>query len=255
MRQTIQLRFLDQPSVVHRLRSDTKIVALLAITTAIAFNPGWPAMGAGWVMALVLFVTARLPRAILAPPPQALLVVLSFSLMFSVLSGGDPSVGGVGLGGVIELAQFLTLGFLLVAMAALLSWTTSLTEIGLGLTRLLRPLRLLRMPVDDLGTTIVLAIRSLPAVRAELTVTMDARRTRPALASERRGFRAATSDAVDIGATVVVGAHRRANEMARAMVVRNSTAAPVSKPARLALRDIVAVATAAAWATAVFVWL
>jgi energy-coupling factor transport system permease protein len=255
MTRTIQLRHLERASVLHKMRPDAKTVAMLTITTAIAFNPGWPALGVGWVLAIVLFVASRLPRLILAPPPRVLLVVLSFSLMFSLLSGGDPSVGGIQVGGLIELAQFLALGFLLVALAALLVWTTSLTDIGLGLTRLLAPLRILRFPVDDLGTTIVLAIRSLPAVRSELTVTMDARRTRPQLPTKRRGFRAATADAVDIGATVVVGAHRRATEMARSMVARNSTTAPAAKAEPLALRDVVGVIAAAGWATAVFIWL
>lgn len=255
MARVLQLRHLPGTSPLHRVRSDIKILSLMSCTTVVALNPGWGPLAAGWSLAVVLFLIARLPRRILAPPPRPLLLVLGFSFLFSLLSGGDPVVAGIEVGGVVELAQLVALGFLLIGLAALLTWTTSLTEIGLGLGRLLRPFRLLRLPVDELTTTIVLAVRALPLVRDELATSIDARRTRPTPAQQRNGFRAAVNEAFDVGATVVVGAHRRSHEMARAMVARNSSVAPSSPAPRLGLADAVGLLVAAGWTAAVAVLL
>jgi energy-coupling factor transport system permease protein len=255
MTRTIALRHLERSSFVHGVRSDVKIVSLLACTSAIAFNPGWAPIGAGWVLATVVFLAGRLPVQVLAPPPRILLTILAFSGLFSLLSGGDPAVAGIQLGGLLELAQLVALGFLLIAFAALLAWTTSLTEIGLGLGRLLRPLRLVRFPHAELTTVIVLAVRAIPAVRAELTVTMDAHRSRPTAPDQRSGVRAGIGEIVGLGTTVVVGTHRRARDMARAMEARNSVTAPASNPPRLRLADGVVLASAALWTAAIYVWL
>lgn len=255
MSRTIQLRHLERSSPIHRARSDTKIIALLACTSAIAFNPGWAPIGAGWALWAIVFVMSRLPRGVLAPPPRFLLVVLAFSGLFSLLSGGDPVVAGIELGGLLEMAQLVALGFLLIAFAALLAWTTSLTEVGLGIGRLLRPLRLVRFPADELTTVVVLAVRSLPAVRAELTVTMDAHRSRPPAPDQKAGVKAGIGEIVWLGTTVVVGAYRRAGEMARSMQARNSVTAPVSEPPRFTMVDAMMVLIAAAWTVPIYIWL
>ena len=242
---TIQLRHLEVGSPVHRVRAEAKILAVAILSSAVAFAPGWPGLAVGWAAAVIVFGLARLPAAIVAPPHRVVLLPLGVAAALSLLSGGDPVVGGVELGGLIELAQFVTLGFLLVTLAALLAWTSSLTDVALGLGRLLGPLRLVRLPVDEVATAVVLAVRALPAVRAELATVVDARRTRPP-AEDGSGRRASlAADAVDLGAAVVVGAHRRAHELGRSMVARGSVTAPIPEPTPFHARDAVLVLGAA----------
>ena len=223
---TIQFRHLERSSAIHDLRPDAKIVCLVSLSMGIALNLGWGVIGVGWLVLVAAFLLARLPRTMLAPPPRIFLMIVGFSFMFSLFSGGDPVVAGVELGGVLEFAQLLALGLLLVGFAALLTWTTSLTDIGLGLANLLRPLRLVRAPVDELTTVIVLAVRSVPEIGHEVTAVADAYRTRPDRSDRRGGVRGALGDMVDFSSTVVVASHRRAGELGRAMVARGSTQAP-----------------------------
>ena len=249
---SLQLRHYHRPSVIHRRRADVKIVALVLIAVAVAFTPSWPVLGLGWLGFAAMFGLARLPFGILAPPPRLYFAVAGFGAVFALLSGGSPSVGGLELGGLLEWLQLLTLGLLLVALAALLAWTTPQADVGLGLARLVRPLGILRLPADELATTIVLATRAVPLIGDELRIAIDARRTRPPDATRRPGAGGAVSDAVDFGASVVVGAHRRSRELARSMVARGSVSAPPARLGRPSWGDAVALAVATAWCVAVF---
>jgi energy-coupling factor transport system permease protein len=250
---SLQLRHVETSSPVHRLRADTKIACLVVFAMALAFNPVWEVIGIGWAAAAVIFVLARLPTAVLAPPPPLFFYVVFFGSVFSLLSGGDPDVAGVGLGGLVDFAQFVTLSVLLVVLAALLVWTTTVSEVGLGLGSLLRPLRLVRLPSDEIATVVALAVRSLPMIRDEIGVVADARRARPPQANGGKGIRAQLVEAVDFGATVVVGAHRRSREMARALVSRGSLTSPdvLDRPHRLG--DVVAMIVTVAGAVWIFV--
>ncbi|MEM7287588.1 MAG: energy-coupling factor transporter transmembrane protein EcfT [Actinomycetota bacterium] len=249
---TIQFRHLERTSTLHRLRPDTKIVCLIAVSMGVALNLGWAAIAAGWTVLVGAFLLSRLPRTMLAPPPRLFLLIVGFSFMFSLFSGGDPVVGGIELGGVLEFAQLLALGLLLVGFAALLTWTTSLTDIGLGLANLLRPLRLVRAPVDELTTVIVLAVRSVPEIGSEVSAVTDAYRTRPDRTDRRGGVRGALGDMVDFSSTVVVAAHRRAGELGRAMVARGSTRAPHAPLPKRRSADLVAAAACLGGAVAAF---
>lgn len=250
---TIQFRHLERSSPLHRLRADAKIVGLVTMSMGIAFNLGWASIGAGWVVLVALFLLSRLPLNVLAPPPRLFLLIVGFSFMFSLFSGGDPVVAGVALGGVLEFLELLALGVLLVGFAALLTWTTSLTDIGLGLANLLRPLAVVRAPVDELRTVIVLAVRSVPEIRTEVGAVTDAYRTRPDRADRRTGVRASLAEMVDFSSTVVVAAHRRAGELGRAMVARGSTTAPHAPMPRWRIGDLIAVTVAIGLAVAAFV--
>jgi energy-coupling factor transport system permease protein len=245
----LELRHVPGTSVIHRLRAEVKVLCLLGISMAVAFQPQWPVIGGAAAGLVVVFLLARLPSGVIAPPPPLFFMIIGFSGMFALLSGGDPEVGGFGLGGVIDLARLISLGLTLIAYAALLAWTTTPAGVGLGIGRLLRPLGRIGLPADELATVVALTVRSLPLIRDELMIAYDARRTRP----EPHGGQRPIRDLVDMGAVVVVGAHRRAGELSQALIARGSVTAPPDDPQPLALRDVVALATVAAITVTVFV--
>ncbi len=252
MRRRLQLRFVDGTSVLHRLRADTKIITIAALATAFVFRPDWPIVGLGWALVLALFVLSRLPTTVLAPPPPIFFWVMAFGGVLTLFSGGEPIVAGVELGGFIDFVRFLAVGLLVISLSARLAWTTRLSDVGLGLGRMMRPLRLVRLPADELATVVMLAARSIPMVRDELWVTVDARAVRPRPPGKRsvaEGIR----DAVDFGATVLVGAHRRSREMAKAMAARGSDRAPVPTDQAWRALDWITVTAAVGGAVAIVV--
>ncbi len=70
------------------------------------------------------------------------------------------------------------LAVVLVTSGALIGWTTPLGEVAPALSRLGRPLRWLRLPVDEWVIAIALAIRCLPLLIDEIRILGAARRLR-----------------------------------------------------------------------------
>lgn len=242
MRRPLVFEVVPVASVVHRVRAEVKIVGLVALSLAVALAPGWAALAVGALSVLAIAIAARLPRSVVPSPPRWLAAPLLSAGTFSLLAGGDPTVGGVGVGGLVDLGRIFAVGLLLAAWALLVAWTTPLTDVAAGFVRLLRPLRRFG-PVADLATVLAITIRCVPLLGGELRTVLDARRTRPPTPASAR--RRVFADLTDVGAVVVVGAHRRAGELALAMAARGSTTAPVPERLPVTATDIVAAAALA----------
>ena len=249
----LQLRPTPGPSPIHNLRAHTKIVSVGLIATSFIFRPEWPVIGLGWALFVAIFLLARLPKGVLAPPPVIFFYALLFGGIFTLSSGGEPVVGGIELGGLIEFLQLMLVGLLVLAFTALLAWTTPLSDVGVGLHRLFSPLERVGLPGRELATVATLAARSLPLVRDELYVVADARSVRHRPKGERLTVADALRDGVDFGATVMIAAHRRSRELAKAMVVRGSVEAPQTRDYSWRRIDRLAAGLALAWFVAIVV--
>ena len=78
---------------------------------------------------------------------------------------------------------------MLVVSAALVGWTTQLGAVAPALARLARPLRVLRLPVDEWIVAIALALRCLPLLIDEMRTLAAARRLRYRDPDEQRQAR------------------------------------------------------------------
>ena len=61
----------------------------------------------------------------------------------------------------------------------MVSWTTNVAEIAPAVAKLGRPLRALRIPVDDWAVALALALRAFPMLIDEFRMLYAARRLRP----------------------------------------------------------------------------
>ena len=117
--------------------------------------------------------------------------------------------------GLIFSAQIV----LAITVSTILTLTTSPTELSKGVEHLARPLKRLRVPVEDLGMIALLAMRFVPLLQQELHSTMDAQKSRGvdfgsgSLAGRARNL-------VALLTPVLTGALRRADLIAVAMTAR-----------------------------------
>jgi energy-coupling factor transport system permease protein len=225
-RPVVLLRPVPGNSAIHRLWAGTKLLMVAAIGILMTFYPGWVPIAAVAVLVLLAARITRIPRGVLPSIPGWLWILLFFGGLTATFAGGSPviDVGSVevGLGGLFNFLRITALSIVLLGLGAMVSWTTNVAEIAPAVAKLGRPLKALRIPVDEWAVALALALRAFPMLIDEFRVLYAARRLRPkARAATRRGrFRAAMLELVDLLAAAVTVALRRADEMGDAITAR-----------------------------------
>jgi energy-coupling factor transport system permease protein len=117
-----------------------------------------------------------------------------------------------------QWSRLLLVGLELLVLAAVIAWTTRLGDLAPAMSKLMRPLRVLRVPVDELTVAIALCVRCFPLLAEELRVLFAARRLRPELTEG--GFRSIMREPVDILVAATTVCLRRSRELADAIEAR-----------------------------------
>jgi energy-coupling factor transport system permease protein len=224
----ILLRELKVDSPVRRLSAITKLLALGGISVTLSYFPTWGAIGMVLALLLATALIARIPWGAWPRPPAWFWITLVVFGALASSAGGSPyiHIGGValGLGALFSYLRFVLVGTLLLLAAAMLGWTTPLAEIAPAVSRLLAPLRLVRVPVDELGVAVALAVRGLPLLVGEVRTLVAVRRLRPVkprpdLSLPERWL----EELVDLLVAALAVSIRRAGELAEAISARGGT--------------------------------
>jgi energy-coupling factor transport system permease protein len=246
----VLLRPVPGDSVIHRLWAGTKLIVVAGIGVMLTFYPGWVPIG---LVAALCFTTAwlaHIPRAALPSIPRWLWIVIIIGGTTATFAGGSPVIDlgsvEVGLGGLVSFLRITAVSIVLLGLGALVSWTTNVAEIAPAVATLGRPLRPLRIPVDDWAVTLALALRAFPMLIDEFRVLYAARRLRPKEVpiSRRARRRRWALEVVDILAAGITVALRRADEMGDAITARGGAGQISAAPPRPKLADWIALSIA-----------
>ena len=233
------LRLVPGTSVVHRLWAGTKLLIAAELALMVSVSPTWAMIGVAAAVVALELLAARIPLGAFPRLPNWIFGVAAVSALLSMWSTEKPltHVGGIALslGGLNEWALFTALAIVLVISGALIGWTTPLGEVAPALSRLARPLRWLRLPVDEWVIAIALAIRCLPLLIDEIRVLGAARRLRARDVHERpesprHAVREVLIETHDLMATAIVVSIRRARDLADAIVARGGLGAGGNLP-------------------------
>lgn len=245
------LREVRVDSPIHRLWAGTKIVVVAGLSITLSYFPSWGAIGVVTGLLLATLLLGRIPAGAWPRPPRWFWIVIGITGGLASLSGGSPhwTVAGVklGFGGLDAYCKFMMVGILLLLAAAILGWTTPLGEIAPAVARLLSPLKLVRVPVDEAATAVALCVRSLPLLVGEMRTLLAARRLRPM--PERPGHSVIErwlDEVVDIMVAAMAVSVRRAGELAEAITARGGTGRIAARTGRPGRGDVVAMAVTAA---------
>lgn len=228
-RPVVLLRPVPGTSVIHELWAGTKLIVVVMFSALLAFYPGW--LPIGMVAALVILAAwlARIPYGALPSVPRWLWILLLLGAFTAALARGAPvlQLGGVDLelGGLLKFLRFTALSVVLLALGAMVSWTTNVADVAPAVARLGRPLRALGVPVDDWAVALALSLRAFPMMLDEFRLLYAARRLRPrpVLSDGRARRRRWLAEIVDLMAAGVTVALRRADEMGDAITARGGT--------------------------------
>jgi len=258
-RPVVLLRPIPGTSPIHELWAGTKLIAVFGISVLLTFYPGWVPIGLVTVVVAAAAWLARIPRGALPSIPRWLWVVIAFGAISAALGGGSPDVHfgstAVGLGGLLYFLRITALSIVLLGLGAMTSWTTNVAEVAPAVATLGRPLRWLRIPVDEWAAALGLSLRAFPMLVDEFRTLYAARRLRPrqlppTRRARRRWWRAEVIDMVTAAITVAL---RRADEMGDAIAARGGTGQISAAPSRPKWSDALALAIVAAMSAAAIV--
>lgn len=250
-RPVILLRPVPGDTVIHRLWAGTKLLVVFVFGVLMTFYPGWVPIALVAVLVWVAARLARIPRGVLPSIPVWLWIFVFFGALTASFAGGAPEfvVGSVtiGLGGLLNFLRITALSIVLLGLGAMVSWTTNVSDIAPAVATLGKPLRKLRIPVDEWAVTLALALRSFPMLIDEFQVLFAARKLRPRLPLKTRKERRRrwAIELIDLLAAAITVTLRRGDEMGDAISARGGTgqiSAAESKPAK---RDWIAMAIVA----------
>jgi energy-coupling factor transport system permease protein len=245
-RPVVLLRPVPGRTVVHDLWAGTKLIAVAAIGVLLTFYPGWVPIGAVAALVLITAWLARIPRGALPSIPRWLWFLLMLGGVTAALAGGSPVIAlfgqDLGLGGLLKFLRITALSIVLLALGGMVSWTTNVAEIAPAVAKLGRPLRRLRIPVDEWAVALALALRAFPMLIDEFRTLYAARslRPKPVLTTRRARRRRWAFEVIDLIAAAVIVALRRADEMGDAITARGGAGQISAAPAGPKLRDWVA---------------
>ncbi len=248
-RQVVLLRPVPGRTVIHELWAGSKLLIVAAIGVLLTFYPGWVPIGAVALLVVAAAWLAHIPRGVLPGVPGWLWVLLFLGALTAAFAGGSPviSVGSVdvGLGGLLNFLRITALSIVLLGLGAMVSWTTNVAEVAPAVAKLGRPLRVLRIPVDDWAVTLTLALRAFPMLIDEFSVLYAARRLRPREVTDgnkRATLRRYAAELIDLLAAAITVALRRADEMGDAITARGGHGQISAAPSGPKRRDWVAFA-------------
>jgi energy-coupling factor transport system permease protein len=242
-RPVVLLRPVPGTSAVHDLWAGTKLVLVFTISVLLTFFPGWITIGLVAALVLTAARIAHIPRGALPSVPHWLWVLMVFGGVTAAFAGGSPVVelAGVpiGFGGLLNFLRITTLSIVLLGLGAMVSWTTNVGEIAPAVATLGRPLRLLRIPIDEWAVALALALRAFPMLIDEFRVLYAARQLRPKqVAATRRARRKRRAlELIDLIAAAITVTLRRADEMGDAITARGGTGQLSAAPSRPKLAD------------------
>ena len=246
-RPVVLLRPVPGDSAVHRLWAGSKLLMVAGIGVLMTFYPGWVPIAAVALLVLVAARIARIPRGVLPSMPGWLWILLFLGGLTATFAGGSPVIDfgsfEVGLGGLFNFLRITALSIVLLGLGAMVSWTTNVAEIAPAVATLGRPLRALRIPVDEWAVALALALRAFPMLIDEFRVLYAARRLRPRnVEITRRGrFRSVWLEIIDLLAAAITVALRRADEMGDAITARGGAGQISASPSRPKAIDCVGV--------------
>ena len=218
--------FIKGQSLIYNLDPRIKLAATICLSVFILWVKPLIAFVIGSALFCVTLANGIHLRTIgQALKPLLFFIVLIF-LAHALFNEGEALVSipylGLSLSYTgLQQGFFVVWRFLcLIVAAVLLTLTTLPSQMIAAIKYFLRPLKLLRVPVDDIAVMIMLALRLMPILLTEKERIETAQKSR-GYNLRRSGFIVRIKAFLSLTLTVLLGIFRRADELALAMEARN----------------------------------
>lgn len=230
---------------LHKLDARVKIICLLAFTVAIFATRHAAVLALIACVVLALAYSAKITPAQLKAALKPAMFILTLSVICNMFAADGTAdiviygAFGITVPGLLRGLFAVSRILVLVALALVLTSTTSSVEVSEALTSLMSPLARFGLPVDDIAMTVSVALRFIPLTAEELVRVRDAQRIRGVRFEEGR-LPERLRKWLSVLTPLVVALFRNADDLAKAMRERCYTSSGRTRFVRkLATSDIV----------------
>lgn len=224
-------RYIEGDSLVHRMNPKTKLILSLYFIVIVFLCNNWETytLLTGFTLFCVLCSQIKLSYFLKGLRSLIGLILITVILQLFFTSGGTVywKWGPLQLTnfGMINAVYIFCRIVLIVFMSTLLTVTTTPLEIADGIEALMRPLRKIKVPVDEIALMISIALRFVPTLMDETQKIMNAQRSRGANFGEGNIFKQARM-LIPVLIPLFVNSIKRAEDLAVAMEARGYQGGP-----------------------------
>ncbi|MBQ7541050.1 MAG: energy-coupling factor transporter transmembrane protein EcfT [Clostridia bacterium] len=242
-------QYLPGTSFMHKMDARVKIVCTLSYIITIFLCKSFWSLGLMVLAAVFLTLVSRVPICQLMRALRPVVFILLFTAVLNLFYSKSGAVLWqwrflVLTDKGVYTAVFMAVRILsLIAVSALLTYTTTPTALTDGIEKLLSPLKLVKVPVHSLAMMMTLALRFIPTLIEEIDRIMRAQKARGA-DLETGGFITRAKALLPILIPLFVSAFRRAYDLAYAMecrCYRGGDGRTRMKQMKLGVRDALAI--------------
>lgn len=217
-------QYYQTDSVIHRLDPRVKLVAtILYIVALFLFQNALGYVFAALFLAIVIRLS-KVPFKFMIKGMKAILFLLLLTVTFNLfLTPGDPlvtfwkiTITKQGVKTAVMMA--FRLSFLIIG-SSVMTLTTTPNQLTDGMEKLMRPLRVFRVPVHEVAMMMSIALRFIPILLEETDKIMKAQIARGADFESGNLIKKAKA-MVPLLVPLFISAFRRANDLAMAMEAR-----------------------------------
>jgi energy-coupling factor transport system permease protein len=218
--------YITAKSSLHLLDPRIKLAFVFGLSAIIMLAGMIPLIYVGLFLLILIAVSEISLRIIGQSLKPLLFFIILIFLVHVFFSEGDAAVRTSYLHLAMSWQGFVTgclvtVRFIcLIIAAVLLTSTTTPAQLIAAIKYFLRPLKLLRLPVDDIAVMIMLALRLLPLLLNEKERIETAQKARGYIL-QKFGLITRLRVFLSFAAAIMLGVFKRADEMASAMDARN----------------------------------
>lgn len=217
-------QYYQTQSVVHRLDPRVKLGGTLLFIISLFFFQNFLGYAIAALFLAIVIQLSKVPFKFMVKGMKSILMLLLITVVFNLfLTPGTPlvtiwklTITREGLKLALSMAARLSL---LVIGSSIMTLTTTPNHLTDGMERMLRPLKLFKVPVHEVAMMMSIALRFIPILLEETDKIMKAQIARGADFESGNLFKRAKA-MVPLLVPLFISAFRRANDLAMAMESR-----------------------------------
>jgi energy-coupling factor transport system permease protein len=176
-------QFIPSGSILHKARAESKIIMTLLLIIAAFVSQSFAVIAVLFGVLLFLIVLSKVPLKFYGRSARAVLILVLFTLVFNAFLTGQTVLFHIGplavkTEGTITGVFFGLRLFFLIFISTVLTATTSPVDLADGLNTLLKPLELVKVPVEEFSLIMTIALRFIPVLADEADRILKAQKAR-----------------------------------------------------------------------------